>query len=67
VALAQADVLDRATDVLDSIEQPKRSFAARLREIRAIFFVGLGLLATLAWIAFLGWFLYRTVLMLGFV
>jgi len=36
-----------------------------LRETAAIAFVGVGLLATLAWIALLGWLLYRAVFVLG--
>src|SRR5262249_13306566 len=32
------------------------------RGIRAVFLVGVGLLATLAWIAILGWLLYRAIL-----
>jgi len=36
-----------------------------LRETAAIAFVGVGLLATFAWIALLGWLLYRAVFVLG--
>jgi hypothetical protein len=43
----------------------KLSFVARIRELWPVVVVGLGLLATVAWIALLGWLLYRAVLMLG--
>jgi hypothetical protein len=66
VALTQADVLDRSNNQ-DADAQPKPSFATRLRGIVAVLFVCLGLLATVAWIAFLGWLLYRAVLVLGIV
>lgn len=46
-------------------DQPKPPLAARIRQIWSVFIVGLGLLATVAWIALLGWLLYRAVLMLG--
>jgi hypothetical protein len=65
VALRQVDFLDR-TDAQDGVAEPRPSVAGRLREIRAVFFVGVGLLATVAWIAILGWLLYRAVPALGF-
>jgi hypothetical protein len=46
-------------------DQAQQSLAARIRQIWPIIIVGLGLLATVAWIALLGWLLYRAVLMLG--
>ena len=36
----------------------------RVLTVQAIFFVGAGLAATLAWIVLLGWLVYRTVLVL---
>lgn len=42
----------------------QRSMKGRLREIWSRFVVGLGLLATLAWIALLGWLVYHTILVL---
>jgi hypothetical protein len=63
VALGQADVLHHP----DPQHTPKPSFAARLRGTLAVLFVLFGLLATAAWIALLGWLLYRAVLTLGFV
>jgi hypothetical protein len=43
------------------------SLAERFRQLRAVFFVGLGLVATVTWIAFMVWLLYRAVLGFGFV
>ena len=63
---AQVDVLDR-TDAQLIDARPTPPLPMRVRELCAMVFVGLGLLATLAWIAVLGWLLYRAVLMLGFV
>jgi hypothetical protein len=51
---------------LATVVQPRRALADRLRDAQAIFFVSLGLFATMMWIAVLGWFLYRAVLMIGF-
>ena len=44
--------------------QLQPSLTARIRRIWAVFVVGLGLLATMAWIALLGWLLFRAVLWL---
>lgn len=65
MTLAQVvDVSNRAdAQLIDA--RPRPLSAARLRETAAIAFVGVGLLATLAWIALLGWLLYRAVFVLG--
>jgi hypothetical protein len=40
------------------------SLGDRLRTAQAVFFVSLALMANVAWISFLGWLLYRTILFL---
>ena len=63
--MSEVGVLDRSdAQVVDT--HSARPLAARFGEIRALCFVGLGLVATVAWIALLGWLLYRAVLVLGF-
>ncbi len=64
--VTQVGVLNRSDARLVET-QSGPTFAARLRAIRAVFFVGIGLLATVAWIALLGWLLYRAVLVVGSV
>src|SRR5262249_2662378 len=66
VALGKVDGLD-SPNTQDTVAEPKASIAERLREIRAAFLVGLGLLVTVSWIAILGWLLYRSILTLGFI
>jgi hypothetical protein len=46
-------------------QQPQQLMAERIRQIWSYFVVGLGLIATVAWMALLGWMLYRAVLMLA--
>jgi len=46
------------------ISQQQPSATETIRRIWPLFAVGLGLLATVAWMALLGWVLYRAVLML---
>ena len=45
-----------------TVIQPERGYPDRLRYVQAIFFVSLGLFATVAWIALLGWCLFQAVL-----
>jgi len=42
-------------------DQPQPSLRARVRRSSPTFVVGLGLLASMAWAAFLGWLLFLTV------
>ena len=53
---------DPARHLPASQQQP--SATKRIRQIGPLFVIGLGLLATIAWTALLGWLLYRAVLML---
>jgi len=46
-------------------QQQQKLMAERIRQIWSYFVVGLGLIATVAWMALLGWMLYRAVLMLA--
>jgi hypothetical protein len=64
VSQGRLNVLERP-DGKDRIAEPKPSIAGLLGEVRAVFLVGVALLATLAWIAFLGWLMYRAILTLG--
>jgi hypothetical protein len=63
VTPAQVDVL-YLTDAELIDAQPTPPLAMRVRGLCAIVFVGLGLLATVAWTGLLGWLLYRAALML---
>ena len=45
--------------------QLQTSAAERTSQIFSLVFVGLGLLATIAWIVVLGWMLYRVVIALA--
>ena len=56
------DAPDTAAYVLGS--QHKTSATERIRQIWPLFVVGLGLLATIAWTALLGWLLFRAALIL---
>jgi len=62
-AAPQMDVLHHAPNALN-LPQPRAPLAARLRGALAVFSVGLGLLATVAWVCLLGWLVYRAVLAL---
>jgi hypothetical protein len=46
-------------------QQQQILMAERIRQIWSYFVVSLGLAATIAWMALLGWVLYRAVLMLA--
>lgn len=45
--------------------QQQTSATKRIRRVWPLFVVGVGVLATLAWMALLGWLLYRAVLVLA--
>ena len=48
-----------------ALAQQQTSVADRIRQIWPLYVVGLGLVATCAWMALLGWMLYRAVLVLA--
>jgi len=52
-----------ASDAVHAHHRPKQALRDRILTVQAIFFVGLGLLATVAWIAFLAWLLFRVALL----
>jgi len=61
--------LQEVVDAADAIvrhEIPAKatSFGNLVLTAQAIFFISLGLVATMAWIAFLGWLAYRIVVVL---
>jgi hypothetical protein len=65
--LAQVVALDRTADLADfqnAAAEPKSTLVHRLRDVQAMLFVGLGLLATVAWMGLLGWLMYRLMLSL---
>jgi len=53
-----------AAGILPIVEQ-QTSAAERIRRIWPVCVVGFGLVATVAWMALLGWVLYRAVLLLA--
>ncbi len=58
---AHCDVPSLNSAAVPTATQP--SATDRIRNIWPVFVVGLGLLASAAWTAFLSWLLYHTVLM----
>src|SRR5262249_47520282 len=58
-----------ASDALVGHERPAKvtSFRERLLSTQAIFFVGIGLLATVAWVVFLGLLLFLAVSMIWLI